>query len=252
MISIICVYNNKILLDNYLLQSLKRQTTEYELILLDNTQRKFQSAAEALNQGGKQANQKYLMFVHQDVDLSSPTFLENVENILDSIERLGIAGVAGKKDSKGVLTIITHDTPPTTAGNILIDHIIEVQTLDECLVIIPQEAFNSLHFDEEVCDDWHLYAVDYCLNVTKLGLKSYVLPLTIYHYSPLIPKNLFQILFSIGPLPKGYYNTLKKVLKKYKPEVECIYTSCGDWNTSDPLIIQRFKILVKSGLKMIK
>lgn len=252
MISIICVYNNTTLLNKYLLKSLKTQTVEHELILLDNTQKKFHSAAEALNYGGKKANNKYLMFVHQDVDLSSPFFIENIETILDSIPPFGIIGVAGKKDSNGVLSIIKHDDPPKFAGDIQINRIEEVQTLDECLIFIPKVVFNTLHFDEDVCDDWHLYAVDYCLNVSRLGLKAYVLPIAIYHYSPLFPKNLFQILFSIGSLPKGYYNTLKKVLKKHKHEVEYIYTSCGDWNTYDPLIIQRINILIKGGLKFSK
>ena len=64
MISVICVYNNKKILDNCLLKSIKNQTTKVELILLDNREGRFKSAAEALNFGGEQANGKYLMFVH--------------------------------------------------------------------------------------------------------------------------------------------------------------------------------------------
>ena len=36
-------------LDNYILKSLKMQTADYELILIDNTENEFKSAAEALN-----------------------------------------------------------------------------------------------------------------------------------------------------------------------------------------------------------
>ena len=68
MFSIICVYNNKKILDEMLLRSLSTQTKEFELILLDNYQNKFKSATEALNFGGKLAKNDYLMFVHQDID----------------------------------------------------------------------------------------------------------------------------------------------------------------------------------------
>ncbi|GAG29809.1 unnamed protein product, partial [marine sediment metagenome] len=46
----------------------------------------------------------------------------------------------------------------------------KVQTVDECLIIIPRPVFDILPFDEKVCDDWHLYAVDYSLGVARLGL----------------------------------------------------------------------------------
>ena len=81
MISIVCVYNNQDILNNWLLKSLKHQTVEFELITLDNTRNTFKSAAEALNYGGKKAKGKYIMFVHQDVDLSSDTWLEDVEKM---------------------------------------------------------------------------------------------------------------------------------------------------------------------------
>ena len=71
MISIVCVFNDKKVLNEYLLESLKNQTAHYELILIDNTKNKFKSASEALNYGAKNANGNYLMFVHQDVYLCS-------------------------------------------------------------------------------------------------------------------------------------------------------------------------------------
>ena len=55
MFSIVCVYNNEGLLKSHLLKSPKDQTASYELILEDNTESKFSSAAEALNHGGRRA-----------------------------------------------------------------------------------------------------------------------------------------------------------------------------------------------------
>lgn len=241
MISIVCVYNNGKILNDYLLKSLKNQTVNYELITVDNTKGKFKSAAEALNHGGRRAKGKYIMFVHQDVDLSPNSWLEEVEKMLDELPNLGIAGVAGKKDEKGVMTVIKHRDPPRWAGSITIKKPEEVQTLDECLTIVPKSVFDVHQFDEKVCNDWHLYAVDYCLSVKRLGFDAYVIPMFIYHRSP-------GYSFS-----ENYYLTLERVLKKHKKHYKRIYTTMGNWSPLYPLRIQRQRIwrLAKAGVKIL-
>lgn len=257
MISVICVYNNTEILDEYLLKSLKNQTVKFELIALDNTQGKFKSAAEALNHGGKQVKGKYIMFVHQDADLSSNSWLEDAEKMLDPISNLGIAGIAGMSETGNSnkergRNIIKHGDPPIiwSWGN-PIQEPDPVQTLDECLVIIPKSVFNVLQFDEKVCDDWHLYAVDYCLSVRRLNLDAYVLPLFIHHKSRgFSARTPLQIVKSLdSSYRKGYYQTLRKIVKKHKKYYKRIYTTCGNYNISYPLILQRIKSLAKSGLK---
>jgi len=241
-ISIVCVYNNKGILDNYLIESLKNQTMNYELILIDNTQSQFKSAAKALNYGGRKAKGDYLIFVHQDVMLSSDSWLERAQKIVDKLPNLGIAGIAGKSESKsGVISNIKHSVPPKLAGKIQIKNSTNVQTLDECLVIIPSSKFNILQFDEKVCDDWHLYVVDYCLSIKKLGFDVYVIPIFLYHRSP-------GYSFS-----EKYYVTLTKVLKKHKKHYKLIYTTMGDWSTMFPLNIQRQRIwhLAIAGVKFL-
>ena len=99
MISVVCVYNNKKIFNNFLLKSLNNQTADFELIGIDNTSNKFKSAAEALNYGGKKATNKYIMFAHQDVSVLQKTWLKDIEKLLDSISNLGIAGVAGMSES---------------------------------------------------------------------------------------------------------------------------------------------------------
>ncbi len=75
-----------------------------------------------------------------------------------------------------------------------------------------------LQFDEEVCDDWHLYAVDYCLSVEKLGYNAYVIPMYVYHRSPR------------DSMPQGCHSILGKLFKKHKQHYERIYTAKGDWS----------------------
>lgn len=245
MISIVCVHNNENILNNWLMKSLKNQTSGCQLIILDNTQGKFRSAAEALNYGGKQANGKYVMFVHQDVYLCSNTWLEDVETLLDSILNFGIVGVAGiskngiNRKDRG-RNIIIHGNPPEfwSLGN-SIQEPEPVQTLDECLVIIPKSKFDILQFDEKICDNWHLYVVDYCLNCIELEFEVVVIPFCIYHMSTGVSKNSFQAFLSLGSMPVGYYETLDRILKKHKNHFSQIFTTCGDWNTYWPLILQR-------------
>ena len=188
MFSIVCVYNNKELLKKYLLKSLNNQINDFELILVDNTENKYESAAKALNYGGKKAKNEYILFLHQDINLSSETWLQDTENMIESIKNMGIVGVAGNSEKiKGIITIIEDGNPPKLAGPNYIYETMEVQTLDECLIMIPKNVFNLLHFDGDVCDDWHLYATDYSLSVKKLGYNSYIIPQYIYHNLPVIP-----------------------------------------------------------------
>ena len=240
MLSIICVYNNRDILEKCLLNSLKVQSIEYELILIDNTSGEFNSAAKALNFGGKKSKGKYLMFIHQDFKFDSTTWLEDIENYLNNLDNFGVAGVAGKKSRK-CISNIKEGVPPVLAGSIQITVPEEVLTIDECLIIIHNKLFNIMQFDEICCDDWHLYASDYCLTVKKAGYKVYVLPMDGYHAST---GNSFS--------GETYYPILRKLMKKHKNNYKTIFTTTGSWSTRIPLNVQIFfqKTYYRLGLGM--
>jgi hypothetical protein len=245
MISIICVYNNWKMLEDYLFKGLNGQTAKSDLVLIDNTAGQFLSAAKALNYGGEKANGDYLMFVHQDVYLPSANWLEQAESYLNSICDLGIAGVAGMaeigscNEEKG-RNIIKHGNPPEIwAWGHSITEPTRVQTLDECLVIIPKRVFDYHQFDETTCDGWDLYAVDYCLSIGQVGLAAYVLPLMIHHGSE-------------GRVTESYFVVLKKILKKHRNHCRRINTTIDSWSTSYPLEVQqKLKLFRKKTLRAI-
>ena len=54
-----------------------------------------------------------------------------------------------------------------------------VQTLDECLIIIPKTIFEKFKFDEITCQKWDLYVVEYCLNMKRNNVNSYVITLSV-------------------------------------------------------------------------
>lgn len=217
MISVVVVYNNERILNEILLESLKKQTAKFELIALDNTRGKFKSAAKALNQGGKNANGKYIMFVHQDVELDSDSWLENVEKLLDGIHDLGIAGIAGMSE-KGRNSIKRRKGYISDCGEIWgepFEKPEEVQTLDECLLIVPKSVFDKIQFDEKTFDNWHCYGVDYCLCVRQMGLKAHAIPAFVYHRS--LRSNV-----------KGLLTYQKRLYNKHKKNYRHIYTTCGE------------------------
>lgn len=237
MFSVICAYNDKKILDDWLGKSLKSQSVAHEFIAIDNTQGEFKSAAKALNHGASRATNKYLLFAHQDIDLTSNNWLAEAEKTLDALPNLGVAGVAGRTtDKSGNFTNIKDGVPPRWAAGHRIDLPTKVQTVDECLFIAPKPVFEKLKFDEITCNNWHLYATEYCLSAGELELDVFVLPLALYHKSA---GNSFS---------NKYFTTLKNILKKHKKSYKTICSPYGRWNPLYPLTLQRLARTIKKHL----
>lgn len=255
MISVICVYNNDWILQNYLLKSLSEQKTVCELITIDNRKNRFASAAEALNYGGKKAAGDYLLFVHQDVDLCSDSWLGSTEDVLDAIENLGVAGVAGVSEN-GATQLERFKNrikygPEAVWGNPIREPEV-VQTLDECLVIIPKSVFDVMQFDEAACKHWHLYTHDYCLSTRTKGFDVYVIPQFIYHWSGHASRTARRHIASLNSLPDDkYFDTLKHLIKKHKNQYKWIHTTTGSWRTTYPLVLQKAALELNCVFKSV-
>jgi len=223
MISVVCVYNNQRILRDVLLKSLDTQTVNFELITLDNTDNKYCSAAEALNCGGEKGKGEYIMFAHQDIWLDSNSWLEEAEKVLASIPDLGIAGIHGvsEKDRDRYQRFKTSILELSGKYG-LAEKPEEVQTLDECLLIVPRSVFAGIQFDEKVFDGWDCYGADYCLSVSRLGLKAYVIPIPCSHSCVRFDNRLWEY----RELLKFQKRLYSKHKKNYKP----IYTGFGEIN----------------------
>ena len=103
----------------------------------------------------------------------------------------------------------------------------KASTLDECLFIIPKTVFDKYNLNENICDDWHLYAVEYVYNIKNQGFEAYIIPTTLEHRS------------KGASMSETYYTTLPKLQKKYLKR-GLIRTCMGDWFTFIPVSIQKF------------
>jgi len=208
MISVICVFNDDVLLEINLLNSLKRQDVNYQLILVDNRNNEFKTLTQALNYGGQKAKGEYLLFVHQDVQLHGKSWLKRAEKELGFLNDVGIGGVAGiDGNNEPVGFVIDRGI----YWGKPIQEPLPALTIDELLFIIPKKVFDICKFDEEL--KWHSYAADYCLNILSKGLKTYILPLYVSHNS-----------FTLPILKVGSLKDDDLVLwKKYKNDFSAIY-----------------------------
>ena len=137
---------------------------------MDNRNNRYTSTAEALNYSGAEAKGDYTMFAHQDMWLDLDLWLEDNEGILRLIPDLGVAGVASMSEesrnwAERVRFSIDVFDDKISEEMLPVEAPVGVQTLDECLLIVPRPVFVGLQFDNEVFDGWDCYGADYCLSV---------------------------------------------------------------------------------------
>lgn len=213
-VSIICVYNNKKQLEQCLIQSLNKQSIEYELVLVDGTGNIFHSCANALNYGVSKAKGDILIFTHQDIYLKEYDSLLNFSNFINMKPTGCVVGAAGAIEKK------QKNLGNYTTGELIDNRLLynlyspkEVSCVDECFFGMKRSTFDLHAFDEEVCDNWHLYAVEQCLYHRNNGGKVFVYPLQFHHLSN-------------GKINLKYMDGLLKIVVHYKGKFKYIWTTC--------------------------
>ncbi len=242
MYSIVCCYNNyeeyQNNIENGLYRNLLRYDEQCELIGLDNTEKRFRSASEALNVGCQKATQEILIIVHQDivVEEESISTLMKYHNLLQ--ENLIVIGAAGK-NKDGLYTNVKHGENHVFAGTNTVDKLTQVETIDECFFCISKKTWKTTGFNETLCDGWHLYAAEMCLNVRKNNGIVYVGALRIYHESQ-------------GVVDACYLETMKRICKTYREDFDRIRTMCFECPTAFPyfhLFFKRIRIFLRGIVK---
>jgi hypothetical protein len=219
--SVICVYNDAAKLERFLLPSLKRQSAPHELLLVDNTAGAHPAAAPILNATAARAAHGWLLFVHQDVALSSDDWLAQATACAAGLPRLGAAGSAGRTRFF-LRASVSQGHPPCFIGPRRLSRPARVQNLDGCLLLTPKDVFERVGgFDGKTARGWYFFVLDYCLRLRRLGLASWVLPQPVYHESE-------------GPGdPARYADTLARIRAAHRDHVRTIYSTMGTWRTRD-------------------
>ena len=229
-LSLICVYNNKEQLDKYLLKSYKKQNIECQLILIDNRNNKFACAVDAINDGIKKATTTNIIILHQDI------YFEKEDVLIKLYERIDkshneIIGVAGTKyEQRRVYTAITHGLKKEKAGLNVMNYgeEEEVFVLEECLFGFKKDILKKINFDNQTCDNWHFYAVDLCYQANLNNIKVICYGANIWHASS-------------GSKTHSFYETLRKMQKKYKKNFNKIISCCIEMPINDHVLKYELK-----------
>lgn len=185
-----------------------------EFIALDNREKRFSSAAKALNYGAETAIGDILVFMHQDIYLWDETAMESYRSyLLENPDT--VIGVAGKTSDGKVITDIWETKNKIERGIRANGQAHKMETLDECLFAMTQKTWQRLRFDEVCCSHWHGYAVDICLANRLSGNSNMMIPLKICHES-------------LGNTnSKEFQDTMVRIVKKYRGTgIDRIYGTC--------------------------
>lgn len=214
-ISVICVYNNRAQLDEQLVASIKAQNVECEFIPLDNRDNIFPSAAKALNHGASLAQGDILIFSHQDIFFKTESELKELAEAIQQCEVGTIVGTAGVKEPSKFYYMNLTSTMiyNPELQDILPKQLYNVSTVDECLFGMKRATWEAHPFNEVLCDNWHLYAVEACLWARQHDHSVYVYPSQVHH-------------FSWGHISLGYMMNLKELCKTYRKDFKYIWTTC--------------------------
>lgn len=223
-ISLITVYNNLTLLNEMIDSAKKQLNVDVEYILIDNREHQFLSAASALNHGANQATGDVLVFLHQDIEFETNYALKKIYDFANENKSV-IFGASGVKRYTGKNKIhiysamwegVDKNGVEWKSKYNTLDEPIKCFTLDECLIACHRNCMKYVRFDDIVCDGWHLYAADLCLQAGLIdGLDVMVIPMDyVWHKSR-------------GTADETYLYAQNKLAKKYKGKYRIINTTNG-------------------------
>lgn len=240
-ITIITVWNKEAVFRRFQKSLETQKGVEYTLLGVDNSQNRYTGARQAFNDQKNRVETEYVAFMHQDILFSDENALADIVAWAQKQENLGIAGVAGCPEGKQwkLLSSIVHGPDAASAGE-KIDTPQPVQTVDECLFIMPTEVFRKYPFSEKT--GWHMYAVEQCLNLIKAGYRNYVVPARLWHLS------------NGNSLDHTYLDTLEELLGEFAGDTDYLNTTVKQWKTGGfaPLLYRRYylqKMKLKGFLK---
>lgn len=218
--SLITMYNDKTIAREFEENLATQQEIDYELISIDNYSREYASIREAYNEAFQKSCGEYIVFLHPDIRFLANRALADIIHRCEEIKDFGVVGIAGaapgKRGERVVYSSIVHGENKVNPGELICDAK-EIQTVDECLFIVKREVFARIGFAKK--EGFHLYAVEYCLDMILEGRTNYAVPAQVWHMS------------SGKSMDPSYVVQLEEVLKVYRKNFDVIYTTVKKWPT---------------------
>lgn len=209
----LCVYNNMECFKNELLGTLDKQRCDFSvrLIALDNRSGAFSSMTSAYNKMMGLVQSENVIFTHQDIRYGDENALERMLREILLVPENGIWGTGGVFNRTREIPIVNRGEP------------LRVESVDECLFGMKTVLCRKLKFNEEICDNWHMYSAEMCLHNKVEGGSTYVIKSdNVWHLSP-------------GVVSSGYVRTLYKVINHYKKKgVDTVWTTCAKVDLTKP------------------
>lgn len=234
MISVISVINKLSVYNKNLKVSLERQENcDYEIVIVDNEGDKYNNMVEALMAGLKNATGDIILISHPDIYFNDRHILKKIEHYSIKIKNYGMLGIAGCSVGEKCLIYSNsiHGAKKKSIGVNIISPTL-VQSVDECFFVVKKEVLNRYKFSEYL-NTFHLYAVDECLKLSREDLKTYVLPIEVWHKS------------SGNSLNHTYYIQFIKLLRNY-PQIDRINTTVMQANNTYSTILKLYYYAIRN------
>lgn len=214
--------------------------SNYNLLLINNSEGLYSSAAKAFNKEISdhiEALGEVLVFLHQDIAFDDTSFFNRLEKEF-SVNHNLIIGAAGTKEACAVYSNLKYRKSKSfiTRHQISTSEMMEVCCVDECCYAIWKDLFLKVRFDETTCNHWHLYGSDLCYSAKRLyNTRVAVIPEIIYHKD------------SEGGLGVDihFLNSMWKMVRKYHNDYPILYTTC--YTVSTNYLLAFFRLL-RSGI----
>lgn len=186
---------------------LKNTTSPFELVVIDNGSRpdvracfdSMKNRAEinyirndenlgpirAINQGVKAAKYDYIVVMHNDVVILEKGWLEKITSFMNSDPRIGIAGLAGRKEiyKTGCVneSSLKHNLQNEDLNPPMAEEIAEVAVVDGLCFVMRRELLDKVKGFDESYGYMHCYDLDISLQSIEAGFKNVVVKIEAMH-----------------------------------------------------------------------
>lgn len=217
--TILTISNVKSTVDRFKNDLQKQTGVNVQLIVIENYNQDYLGARQAFNAHLSEIKNDNVLFMHPDIVFLNKTALFSILQQAEAIENYGVIGIAGCPPGKKWLIVSTmvHGKQKVQCG-VTFDTPVEVQTVDECLFLMKRSTIDKWRFSD--ITGWHLYAVEQCLRMNQAGLKNYVVPCQVHHFS------------AGNSLDPSYVKILIIIKQMYASLPHYLNTTVKQWRTS--------------------